>query len=242
MPQVGRLTWDYFEKGVPTESKADDTPVTIADREGEQLIRQVISKHFPDDGFLGEEYGEQPGPSGFKWIIDPIDATKNFVRGIHLFGNLVGLEKDGEMVGGFTYVPAFNDLYYGIKGHGAFKNERPIHVSDVKTLDQAQLGYSGIDYFDRSNTTDAFLKVSRQVVRTRAFGDFFGFLQVASGVIEFVLEPTLSAWDIASLYNIVVEAGGTFTDWNGNDTIYNKSAIASNGHLHQTILEAVRTA
>lgn len=234
--EAGRLTWDYFQQGISHEYKQDSTPVTIADREAEELLRNAFQTQFPGDGFLGEEYGEQAGTTGFRWIIDPIDATKNFVRGIPLYANLVGLEYEGRVVAGVANIPCMNQLYYASLGHGAFCNGRRIQVSSVEQLSEAQVIYSSIDWFDRTNTTPFFLEVARESARTRGFGDFYGFLLIAQGSAELMLEPEISPWDIAALKPIVEEAGGVFTDWTGADTIYGKGCVAGTPAIHAEIM------
>jgi histidinol phosphatase-like enzyme (inositol monophosphatase family) len=238
--RAGQLTLDYFTKGVSAELKADETPVTIADREAEDLLRTAFRTQFPGDGFLGEEYGEEPGTTGYKWIIDPIDATKNFVRGIPIFANLVGLEKDGEMIAGFANVPAEGKLYHAVHGCGAYCNDRPIRVSTFESLSEAQIIYSSIEWFVRHDMTHFFLDVANDAGRMRGFGDYYGFTLVAEGAAEAMLEPAIAPWDIACFLPIVEEAGGVFTDWNGERTIYGKGAVVGNPALHKLMLEKYR--
>ena len=235
--RAGRLALDYFERGVAVESKADQTPVTVADRGAEQLLREAIEREFPDDGFLGEELGDRPTRTGYKWIIDPIDATKNFIRGIPLFATLVGLEQQGQMVAGFAYVPALGYLYHAVRGGGAFKNDRPIHASSIDQLEEAQLVYSSLAWFDKTGTQEEFLALLRRVGRSRGFGDFYGHLLVAEGAAEIALEPQLNPWDCAALKPIVEEAGGVVTDWNGQNTIYGQGCVSVNAALHRLVLE-----
>ncbi|MFO0948154.1 MAG: inositol monophosphatase family protein [Planctomycetota bacterium] len=238
--RAGRLTLDYFEQGVTAETKADATPVTIADRQAEELLRDAFRKHFPKDGFLGEEYGEEKGTSGYKWIIDPIDATKNFVRGIPIFANLVGLEFEGKMVAGFANIPAQSRLYHAVVGGGAFCNDRPIRVSSIQELEGSQIIYSSVDWFERAGTTGFFLDVVRTADRTRGFGDYYGFTLVAEGAAEAMLEPAINPWDIACFQPIIEEAGGVFTDWEGNPTVYGCGALVANPAIHAQLLDRYR--
>lgn len=235
--RAGARVWHYFDQGVAAEIKADATPVTIADREAENLLRSALSDAFPADAILGEESGESNGTSGFRWIIDPLDATKNFIRGIPLFATLVGLEHGEDIVAGFAYVPVFRHLYHAVRGQGAFRDDIPIHVSSVERLEQAMLAYSSITWFDETATTESFLRLARVVGRTRGFGDFYGYLLVADGSIEVMVEPMIAPWDIAALKPIIEEAGGVMTDWTGRDTIYGKGAIAANPKIHRLALE-----
>lgn len=235
--EAGRLTWDYFERGVPTEIKADETPVTIADRESETYLRQKFQREFPGDGFVGEEHGEEPSTTGFRWIIDPIDATANFIRRIPLYGNLIGLEHEGRMVAGLCNVPGLNHLYHAMTGHGAFKNDRPIHASKVAHIEDAQLCYPELDKFDRRGCPEFFLDMTRSAKRSRGFGDFWMFLLVAEGAADICLEPVASVWDLAALQPICEEAGAVFTDWSGKATSWGNGAIVANPILHAQVLE-----
>lgn len=235
--EAGRLTWDYFERGVECELKSDETPVTIADRESETYLRRIFQKNFPGDGFVGEEHGEEPSTTGFRWIIDPIDATANFVRGIPIYGNLVGLEHEGTMVAGLCNVPGLNALYHAMKGHGAFKNDRPIRASGVGRIQDAQLCYPELEKFDRRGWADFFLDMTRSAKRSRGFGDFWMFMLVAQGSADICLEPVASVWDLAALQPICEEAGARFTDWSGNPTSWGNGAIVANPTLHALVLE-----
>lgn len=235
--QAGGLTWKYFTEGVDTELKADESPVTIADRECEQFLRDLLSREFPGDGFIGEEHGESRSTTGFHWIIDPIDATANFIRKIPVYGNLVALERGGEIVAGLCYVPASGDLYHAMRGRGSFKNDRQIHVSNVAKLDEAQLTYPELRMFDRRGLTDFFLDLTRSVKRSRGFGDYWNFLLVAEGAADIVVEPFAAVWDLAALVPIVEEAGGIFTDLHGNRTWAGGGAVAANPTLHRQVLE-----
>jgi histidinol-phosphatase len=226
--RAGDLTWELFHRGVETDFKADRTPVTIADKQAEELLREAIRKEFPGDGFLGEEYGEEPSSTGFRWIIDPIDATANFVRGIPIFGTLVGLEHEGKIVAGFVHHPGFGNFYHAVKGGGAFKNGRPIQVSKTERYEDAQLIYSSLRFFDKARVTPQFLDFERRFPRSRGFGDFFGFLLIAEGAAEIMIDPVTSPWDVAALQPIVEEAGGIFMDWTGKPTSFGEGAVAAN--------------
>ncbi|MGL4463073.1 MAG: inositol monophosphatase family protein [Planctomycetia bacterium] len=240
--EAGRLTFDYYTRGVPAELKADLTPVTAADRDAETLIRKRFGERFPGDAFLGEEHGEDPGTTGFRWIIDPIDATLNFVRGIPLFGTLIGLEYRGRTVAGVCYVPGLGDLYHAVRGGGAFKNDRPIRVSTIDSLDRSQIIYTGIERYARIGKLNALVDLATKAHRTRGFGDFYGYLLVAEGAAELFFEPKVSPWDIAALKPIVEEAGGVFTDLEGTDTIYGVGTMLGNPALHAVALERFRRA
>lgn len=236
---AGKIAWDHFEKEIAYEMKNDDTPVTVADKAAEIYLREQIGKQFPEDGVLGEEFPDHASSSGYKWIIDPIDATKNFIRGIPLFATLVGLEHNDEMVGGFIHVPCFDHLYHATRGNGAYRGDMKLNVSTIDTMKDSMLAYSSIEWFDRTKTTDKFLTLLRAVGRTRGFGDFYGYLLVAEGAIEVMAEPAICPWDIAALQPIIEEAGGVFTDWHGKRTIYGEGCIAGNPAIHAETLKLI---
>ncbi|HVJ83611.1 MAG TPA: inositol monophosphatase family protein [Planctomycetia bacterium] len=240
--RAGDLTWELFHRGVETDLKADRTPVTIADKQAEELLREAIRKAFPGDGFLGEEYGEEPSSTGYRWIIDPIDATANFVRGIPIFGTLVGLEHEGRMVAGFVHHPGLGNFYHAVKGGGAFKNDRPIRVSTVERYDDALLIYSSLRFFDKAGTTPQFLQFEKRFPRTRGFGDFFGFLLIAEGAAEIMIDPVTSPWDVAALQPIVEEAGGVFMDWSGKPTSFGDGSVAANPAFAREFLSCAKRA
>ena len=217
-------------------AKADDSPVTVADRQAEALLRRELSERFPGDGFLGEEHGDAAGTSGWRWIVDPIDATENFLRGIDVWATLVGLEHDGAMVAGFVYLPVADTLYHAVRGGGAFRDDLPIRVSDRKTLAEGTFVYSSPKYFAAGGRAELFPTLCDASRRTRGFGDFWSFLLVAEGAAEFTVEPQIATWDIAALLPIVTEAGGRFTDLAGRPTVLSGSAVASNGLVHDELL------
>lgn len=236
----GDFALTHFDRGVAVEYKGDNSPVTVADRGAEQLVREQISKHFPHDGFLGEEYGHQAGTSGFRWVIDPIDGTKSFVRGVPVWATLIGLEYGDEQIAGACYIPAMNLMYRALRGDGAYRNESRIRVSDVDTLERSMLVYSSINWFRKHGREKAFLDLYTLTERQRGYGDFYGFVLVAQGSAEVMVEHGVSPWDVAATKAIVEEAGGTFTDWDGTPTIHRPDVVASNGKVHAATLAALR--
>ncbi len=238
--QAGALALRYFETGLEVEWKQDLSPVTIADREAEALLRKLLVERFPGDGFLGEESGDTPGTSGFRWIIDPIDGTRSFVRGVPLWGTLVGLEHKGEQIAGVVEVPALGHIYRALRGDGAYRGQRRIHVSDISTLKEAHLFYSSISWFVKAGREKEFMELARRTQRQRGFGDFYGFVLVAQGSGELMIEHGVHSWDMAALKPILEEAGGRLTDWNNQPTIYRPDVIASNGRLHAEALRVLR--
>lgn len=234
---AGRHALGYFDRDVAVEWKKDKSPVTIADREAEALIRQQVQAAFPGDGFLGEEFGEQPSTTGFRWIMDPIDGTKSFVRGIPLWGTLIGLEYRGEQIAGVVCMPAFNGTtYHALRGGGAFRDDRPIHVSKIDRLDDAVLFYSSVSWFVAAKKEREFLALAAGTARQRGYGDFYGFMLVAQGSGEIMAEHGVNPWDVAAVKPIIEEAGGRFTDWGDTPTIMKPDVIASNGKLHAAAL------
>lgn len=226
----------YFDCDIEVEWKSDQSPVTVADRETEQAVRAVLQCAFPHDGFLGEELGDQPGTTGFRWIIDPIDGTRNFVRGIPVWATLVGLECRGEQIAGVVEAPALGQSYRALRGDGAYRGERRIRVSEISTLQEAQFFTSSPSWFMKSGAIEPFLDLVRRTQRHRGFGDFYGFMLVAQGSGEFMLEYGIHAWDVAALKPIVEEAGGCYSDWTGRPDIHRPDVLVSNGKLHQTVL------
>ncbi|HEX4610667.1 MAG TPA: inositol monophosphatase family protein [Urbifossiella sp.] len=238
--KAGDLARAYYETTFDIESKADDSPVTIADRQAEQLIRALVTKSFPDDGFLGEEFGDQPGGSGFRWVIDPIDGTRSFVRHIPIWATLIGLEYRGEPIGGVAYIPVLGQVYRALRGDGAFVNDRRIHVSKTDRLGDALMCYSSLNWFAKVGKEAAFLELVRRTQRQRGFGDFYGFCLVAEGACDFMLDHGVHEWDVSALKAIVEEAGGAFTDWGGTPTSKTPDVVASNGTLHADVLAVLR--
>ena len=234
--KAGQLALRYFDGSFTIEWKADLSPVTVADREAEQLLRQTLLAAFPNDGFLGEEFGDTPGTSGFRWIIDPIDGTRSFVRGIPLWATLVGLEYKDEQIAGIADVPALRHTYRALRGDGAYRDDRRIRVSDVNDLSQALLFYSSLSWFINAGHQETFCELVRRSDRTRGFGDFYGFVLVAEGAGELMVEHGVHAWDVAALKPLIEEAGGRFSDWNGGTSIHRPDVIVSNGKLHEAAL------
>jgi histidinol-phosphatase len=234
---AGRHALSYFDRGVEVEWKADKSPVTLADREAEQHLRKALLGSFPNDGFLGEEFGDQPGTSGFRWIVDPIDGTRSFIRNIPIWATLIGLEYRDEQIAGITYLPAMGGITYrALRGDGAYKDERRIRVSDVPNLSEAILFYSSLSWFVRAGKEKVFLSLASQTQRQRGFGDFYGFVLVAQGSGEVMAEHGVHSWDVAGLKVLVEEAGGTFTNWDGVPTIHSPDVVASNGKTHAAAL------
>jgi histidinol-phosphatase len=234
--EAGRVALGYFDQGLDVEWKADHSPVTLADREAERLLRSTLLGRFPQDGFLGEESGEQHGSTGFRWIIDPIDGTRSFVRNIPIWATLVGLEYGGEPIAGVAVLPVMNQVFRALRGDGAFRDDRRIHVSTVAEISHSMMFYSSVSWFQKAGRGDEFLDLAQRTQRQRGFGDFYGHVLVAQGSGEFMVEHGVHVWDVAALMPIVEEAGGRFTDWSGKRTIHSPDVLASNGRLHDEAL------
>jgi histidinol-phosphatase len=227
----------YFRTALQVETKADQSPVTAADRAAEQVIVETLRRAFPDYGVLGEEFGAQPGRVNARWIIDPIDGTQNFIRGIPYFATLIGLEEAGEVTAGVIYAPAEDDLLYAAKGQGAFANagER-LAVSSIPDLAQATLLHGSLDLLLNGGYWEGFTRLVSATRRQRGFGDYFAHTFVCRGQAEVMLDTVVKAWDLAPIKIIVEEAGGRFTDYTGVPSIYNGTALVSNGHVHDAVL------
>jgi len=238
--QAGRITLGYFQTQPTVERKSDNSPVTIADKEAERKLRALIGQAFPDHGVIGEEFGEQPGASQLTWIIDPINGTKSFVQGVPLYGVLLALVEDQKPLVGVAHFPALNETVYAMRGGGCYWNGRRTHVSAVKHLREAVLLASDINQFERTGKGAAWSRLVDETYIQRTWGDAYGYLLVATGRAEIMLDAKMQVWDCAPLQVIMEEAGGTFTDWQGTPTIYGGESIATNGALFEQVMEITR--
>jgi histidinol-phosphatase len=235
----------YQSATLAVERKKDSSPVTLADRGAEELLRQSIGRTFPADGILGEEFGEQPGTNGWRWILDPLDGTKSFIYGVPLFGTLIGAEFEGRCVLGVCHFPALNETAWGATGQGAFwqtsdGRPRPARVSPVADFSQALFCFTTVQGFSRIGRPDAFdALVSRSAI-ARGWGDCYGHILVATGRAEVMVDPLMNAWDAAALVPIVQEAGGHFFDWNGKPSIHSGNGISVNAALRDAVLAITR--
>lgn len=227
-------------------SKPDLTPVTDADQAVEAAIRSKLSRVRSRDAIVGEEEGTT-GESSRRWIVDPIDGTKNFVRGVPVWATLIGLEVDGEIVVGVVSAPALQRRWWAAKGQGAWTGKSLLkatacQVSDVRDLGDASLSYSSLSGWDERGRLDDFVALTRSVWRTRAYGDFWSYMLVAEGAVDIAAEPELELYDMGALDVIVREAGGGFTGLDGQPGPYSGNALATNGHLHDAALGFLGTA
>jgi histidinol-phosphatase len=220
--------------------KPDLTPVTDADRSVEEGIRRTLSRARSRDAVIGEEHGSS-GHGRRRWVVDPIDGTKNFVRGVPVWATLIALMVDDEVVVGCVSAPQLNRRWWASKGGGAWTGRSLLkatecHVSDVADLGDASLSYSSLSGWDERDRLDDFLSLSRRCWRTRAYGDFWSYMLVAEGAVDLAAEPELELYDMAALDVIVREAGGSFTSLDGTPGPFGGNALASNGRLHDLAL------
>jgi histidinol-phosphatase len=232
---AGHIALKYFRGGFEVAVKPDDTPVTQADREAEQTIVEILGRAFPDYGVLGEEFGGR-GRSEVRWIIDPIDGTRNFVRGIGVWATLIALEERGEVTVGVIHNPVTAELYSARRGGGAYLNGERIRVSEVRELGRAWFVHAGLGIVRKSGHWDGFARLIDATDNQRGFGDYTGYGLVAEGKAEIYAELDLKPWDLAAPKIVVEEAGGRLTDFQGRGTIYSGTALATNGRLHDAAL------
>ena len=227
-----------YESGTSVELKEDRTPVTAADRGAEEAIREFLLRECPGHGVLGEEFGETFGDGRHRWILDPIDGTKSFIHHVPLFGTLIALERDGIPVVGVIACHAVGETAYAAQGLGAFLNGEPTVVSQTAELAAATISMTSYSSMSRLYPA-SFRTLVDGCGLARAWGDCYGYLMVASGRADVMLDPEMSIWDAAALYPVITEAGGRMTTWAGEDRV-GDSVVASNGLLHEAVLTALR--
>ncbi|GAA1231439.1 MAG: histidinol-phosphatase [Oryzihumus sp.] len=238
---VERVTMERFRaEDLVVESKPDLTPVTDADRAAEEMVRHQLKRTRPRDAVEGEEF-ETTGHGPRRWVIDPIDGTKNFVRGVPVWATLISLVDEGQPVLGLVSAPALNRRWWAATGSGAWtgrslSSARRVHVSRVGDLAHASLSYSSLTGWREIGRREQFLDLTDQCWRTRAYGDFWSYMLVAEGAVDIAAEPELAVHDMAALVPIVTEAGGRFTSLDGQDGPWGGNAVATNGLLHDEVL------
>jgi histidinol-phosphatase len=227
------------------ESKPDLTPVSDADTAVEKALRATLARTRPRDAVLGEEFGASRAPAGpgtRRWVIDPIDGTMNFIRGVPIWATLIALMEADQVMVGLVSAPALSRRWWAARGHGAYAGRHtaaatPIRVSGVSRLADASFCYSSLPSWEETGRLPGMLDIMRSTWRSRAYGDFYGYMLVAEGAVDVMVEPELSLWDLAALVPIVTEAGGVFTDLAGEPGPAGGSAVATNGALHEDILD-----
>ncbi len=241
--KAGKSTLEYFQTDrFEIEKKGDGSPLTIADKNAETLLRDEIGIRFPDDAIVGEEFDDKPGTSDFRWILDPIDGTKSFISGVPLYGTMVGVECADKPAIGVIYFPGLDEGAFAATGSGAwsFRGDQPpiqAHVSKNSTLADAVLVTSESETFDDRASGETWQQLAGAVYFTRTWGDAYGYYLVATGRVDVMIDPKLNIWDAAAVAPIIEEAGGKFTDWAGSSRIDAGESIGSNGHVHDAILK-----
>jgi histidinol-phosphatase len=238
--EAGRLTLGYFQAGVRADFKADDTPVTVADRRAEELIRAAIGRRYPSHRIVGEEFGAGDGkPDAPCWYIDPIDGTKSFIRGVPLYGVLLGLEVAGRVEVGVAYFPALDEMVSAASGLGCFLNGRRCRVLETDSLARSIVSFTdagSFEQYDRGREWQRILEASWYRV---GWSDAYGHALVASGRLELMLDPVVKPWDCGPFPVILREAGGYFGDWSGNETIHAGEAISTTATLLPEVLRVL---
>lgn len=233
--RAGDVALSHFRKSLTIETKRDGTPVTVADREAEERAREWIEARFPDDGILGEELGTHKPNAERRWILDPIDGTRTFVRGVPLWGTLVAVAKGEEILAGAAHFPAVGEALVAAPGHGCWWNGARCAVSAVADLAAATALITDDRFAENPGRAEAWRSLSRKTAVTRTWGDCYGYLLIATGRAEIMVDDVLSPWDAAALFPIIREAGGVFTDWTGRPTAFGSDAIATNAALAEEV-------
>lgn len=233
----GAHTLNYFKKSFDVERKSDDSPVTVADREAESIMRETIEKSFPDHGIVGEEFGPEREDSPVQWILDPIDGTKSFIHGIPLYTTLIGILVDDEPVVGVIYAPALNELCEAAKDRGTRINGENCRIRECEDLSEATFLSTDITTPGTAGFGEPFEKLLDATWLHRTWGDAYGHMMVAAGRADIMFDPKLSIWDAAPLLTIIHEAGGVFYDVNGEETIQTGNGISSNRNLMPEVLK-----
>lgn len=238
---AGDVGLHYFRsQRFNVETKSDGSPVTIADKECETHLRRAIESAFPSDGILGEEFPEKIGTSGYRWVIDPIDGTASFIHGVPLYGVLVGVEREMRSVAGVVHMPALNETGYACRGGGTYfieRGEQPRRtmVTETSQLAQATVCITGFEYFARSGRQRLITDLGTSCRRLRGWSDCYSHLLVATGRVDGVVDPVMNPWDSAASIVVVEEAGGRYTDFQGNATAHGGDALISNGAIHEEL-------
>lgn len=241
--QAGKLTLEYFNKGIQHDMKADETPVTAADRAAEEFIRREIEKKYPSHAIVGEEYGEKAGEGNpFRWIVDPIDGTKSFIKGVPFYSVLIGLEIEGVSRVGAACFPALDEVLSAADGLGAWCNDRRVRVSDVDDMKKAVFTFTSWSGFRTKKRLDIFENLHRDCYIGRGWGDAYGVYLVATGRTEIHVEPSVALWDVAPFPSIFREAGGYFGSWSGEEGHTHGEALAVNAALKPKVMELMRSA
>ncbi|MCC6299210.1 MAG: histidinol phosphate phosphatase [Anaerolineales bacterium] len=246
--RAGRITLSYYNKGIQYDVKADESPVTAADRATEQFIRGEIEKTYPNHAIVGEEFGNSPSPyplpkgegNAFRWIVDPIDGTKSFLKGVPFYSVLIALEIEGVSRVGVVCFPALDEILYAADGLGAWWNGKRARVSEVKSLKEAVFTYTSWSGFRTKKRLDVFQNMHKECFFGRGWSDAYGYHMVATGRAEIMLDPGIKIWDVAPFPPIFREAGGWFGSWQGKEGHTHGEGLAVNGALKSKVLKMMR--
>lgn len=234
---AGRLTLGYFQRGIQADFKADDSPVTVADKEAEALIRKRIEAAYPQHAIIGEEFGEHNADASHRWFVDPIDGTKSFVRGVPLYAVLIGLEIDGRVEAGAVYFPALGDMLYAASGQGCFWNGRQVRVIDTPAMARAVVSFTDAASFQAHGREAAWQRVMQSSYYRVGWSDAYGHALVASGRLELMLDPIMNPWDGGPFPVLLREAGGFFGSWTGEESLFAGEGISTTKALLPQVLE-----
>ncbi len=240
--KAGQHTLKYFQGDFEVDRKGDESPVTIADREAEQLVRKLIEESFPGDSILGEEFDDKDGSSPFRWIIDPIDGTKSFISGVPLYTTLVAVEYEGRGVIGVIEIPALGESVYAAEGQGAWfvrGGSSPVRakVGDYTSLSEGLFVTSESGTFARRGAAATYLELESAARVARTWGDAYGYALVATGRAVAMVDPIMEIWDAAAVQPVLLEAGGVFTDWQGKPTIHSREGVGTVPGVLPEVLE-----
>ncbi len=239
--QAGRITLGHYQTGIAADRKMDNSQVTLADKQAEMKIRQLIQEKWPDHGLIGEEFGDVNPDAEYRWVIDPIDGTRSFISGVPLYSTLLALLDGERPLLGVIHFPALNETIYAVRNEGCYWNGRRVRVSTTEKMEDAVMLISGLNHFVDQNQVDAWQRLVEATYVQRTWGDAYGYALVATGRAEIMVDPAMHLWDCGPLQVIMEEAGGTFTDWKGNATIYAGESIATNGVLYENVMNLIKS-
>ena len=239
--EAGEFTLKYYGHRVVFEDKLDGTPVTVADKGAEKLLRERIGARFPEHAVLGEEYGESNPGARVRWVLDPVDATRAFTRGVPIFGVLIGIEVAGEPVVGVANFPAMREIVVAGRGRGCFWNGERARVSDTDRVEDSLVLTTDVERVLKRAEGPGFRRLQQRALFARTWGDCYGHCLVATGRAEIMVDPVMASWDAGPFPTIVSEAGGTFTTIGGEFTMHGKSGVSTNGKLHAEVLRELAT-
>jgi len=240
--RAGRVTLGHFQSGVVAEKKDDASPVTVADRETERLLRAAIETRHPGDGILGEEFGETGSGARRRWILDPIDGTRSFVHGVPLYGVMIALEEAGDPVLGVVHFPALGEILYAARGEGAWWGGLRARVSEVSRVDEALVLTSSAESLGRHGRAEGWARLTAAANMARTWGDCYGYALVATGRAEAMCDAKMAVWDAAPIFPIIEEAGGVVTDWAGRRSHTSGDTIATNAALDTAVRQLLTAA